>query len=232
MSINGEPKRYQPTVNIDLLDENEREKYNLWYKAQFKDNSEKIPNDELVRQMRHEPYYDFDSASTIFASRDMNGNFIAGGTVLGCTLPNGKRFGELAGVYVVPTARKTGIATQIDKKREEWCKDKFEWLQTHIASTNIPSLRLKFKHGYVLKDVSGHFSEKGSCLLVKKIKESNEQTDQTQIITIPLTDLKSLEQHTRNGWEGTELIPVEPEENIDQKKWLSPNNWLVTLRKI
>lgn len=227
----GEPQRITPGHNVELLDEDQRASYNSWYKSMPKNEREEIPGQVLSQQLNfHEPYYKFDDTETIFATRDENNNFIAGGTVLGCTLENGKRIGELAGVYVTTTERKKGIGQQIDQKRQDWCAGKFEWLQTHIASANIPSLRLKLKQGFTIKNVTAGFNEKnkkgvGSCLLTNQT--TADQVDQPRFATsiISLTDLNALQQHTRNRWEGIDLQPIADEENLD------PANWLITLRK-
>ncbi len=222
----GEPQRIVPGNNIELLDKGQSILYKKWYDSKPKDKREHIPNATLTRQMIREPFCDYDDSVSNFAIRDENNNFIAGGSVLGCTLRNGKRFGELTGVYVELEKRKQGLASQIDKKRQEWCENqenKFEWLQTHIASTNIPSLRLKLKQGFTIIDIAEDAKEHvGSCLL-KNAKVDVETKFET--VNISLSDLAKLEQLTTNGWEGTDLQPITDQENLD------PTNWLLTLRR-
>lgn len=220
------PQRINPGDNIGLLDDDQRDLYNSWYKTMPKNDREEIPMALLMQQMNREPFYDFDEASTIFAAKDENDKFAAGGKVLGCTLKDGRRFGELAEVYVAPEQRRLGIAAKIDQKRQEWCTGKFEWLQTHIASTNVPSLRLKIKQGFVLKDVVADPNKKvGSCLLIKKATKDTNTAIKNQTSIVSLADVKKIEQYTTDGWEGVDLQPVADEQNIDSA------NWLITLRK-
>lgn len=224
MSRNTEPRRGVLHANVELLDKKEAASYQTWYKNQPKQALEEIPNNELGEQMNNrEPYYDFgDSAD--FAIKNEQGQFIAGGSVL-ILLFKDKQIGELTGVYVNDQYRRQGLATEIGKKRMAWCENQgFEGLQTHIASTNIPSLAVKFKEGFFLKDVSAKFDPaKASCLLFKG--KNAPLFDEHSSIDIPLSDTRRLQEFTRSGFVGVDMRCTKKEETME------PADWNITLKK-
>lgn len=228
----GEPRRMAPGNKIEILEENQRESYKLWKNKQVethKNDIEDIPMALLSHQLNQEPPYEWEEPEIIFALKNINGNFIAGGTTQKCTSKNGEIVAELSGVYVTPTERRKGVATQIDEERIKWCEGKFDSLKTHISANNIPSLRLKFKQGFVLENLAVGLNDKkeevGSCLLTKKISGNTDDQSKCETITVSFADLEKLSQLTQAGWVGIKLDPITDEKNHHLA------NWLLTLRK-
>lgn len=141
MSRDTEPQRGNQFSPVMRLNAAESAAYQKWYKSQPKKELEEIPLNELSDQMnKHEPLYDFGEDAD-FAIKSRGGDIIAGGSVLALIFPDKKRVGELTGVYVSEPYRRQGLGSKIGTARMNWCIEQgFESLQTHIASTNIPSL--------------------------------------------------------------------------------------------